>query len=480
MQDDTQGAESMEKDSVVGFSGYPPVPPPKPPSLKESEKGLDVFDDLQAFCDANFYVDVDDKLPIFLCSIGAHIFNTLNKCSRCDFDPEFGNPNDFKIPNCPLRHENAPFYTPMSRLADTRVHILIRGQKGSGKNVLIDLFCAEVTGLLYSAKADDLGIGFRTMIGPNSATEAGIFGSVNEDGEIVGRPLARETCGGFLCFEEFSSMVEASRKEHSTDMKNQLLTSLDSGRVNKGMRHGWVRYFTRYTMWAGTQPARFELESGLDRRFFIIDIEMTPERERAYKEAQNRQSMVTGKERAELAEKTLTLQKWFIHRMLEAVTNPPKSVKFDDTLQEWIMRDTVRSYEADLFRRLAIGYAMMQPTYEGGEVLEVKMDDRLQDILNTSLVMRRRVMDSDLALMKTTFWDSDLPKSQLIKEVSRMVTMGDYQSAKRWIDDNLLGQHWYREFIPSRDKRPGRKGVVCRFAANAHERDEYEWGGKNV
>lgn len=466
----------MEENKVVGFDGYPADTKYKDDML--TKDSLDIFDEVQKFCDANFYVDVDDKIPIFISSVGAHIFNSINKCSRCDFDPDFGNPDHFKIPNCPLRHNNSPIYTPMSRLADTRIHILIRGAKGSGKNVLIDLFCAEGTGLLWSQEADDLGIGFRTMIGPNSATEAGIFGSVNEDGEIVGRPLARELCGGFLCFEEFSSMTDASKKEHSADMKNQLLTSLDSGRVNKGMKHGWVRYFTRYTMWAGTQPARFELESGLDRRFFIIDIEMTPERERAYKMAQNRQVMMTNTERVRLAEKTLELRRWFITRLTDALLNPPSSVVFDEELQEWIMRDTVRSYEADLFRRLAIGYTMMQKDYKPNPKLIVKMDDRLRDILNKSLTMRRRVMDADLALVKTTFWDSDLSKSNLVKEITRMVTMGDYQSAKRWIDDNLLGQSWYREFVPSKEKRRGRKGVVCRFGAEAQKRDETEWGDR--
>jgi len=459
---------------VIGFGGDTRKSLP----LSPREKGLDIFNAVQSFCDSNHYVDVDDKVPIFLCSIGAHIFNCLNKCSRCDFDPERGNPDDFKIPNCPLRHNNLPFYTPMSRLADTRINILIRGPKGSGKNVLLDLFCAEGTGLLFSPDAD-LGVGFRTMIGPNSITEAGLFGSVNEDGEIVGRPLAREMCGGFLCFEEFSALTDAGRKEHSVDIRNQMLTSLDSGRVNKGMKHGWVRYFTRYTMWAGTQPGRFEMESGMDRRFFIIDIEMTAERERAYKMAQNKQAAMTREERISLADEVLRLRKWFQERQMDAVLNPPTSIEFDSSLEDWIMRDTVRSYEADLFRRLAIGYTLMQPEYKHESVLRVTLDDRLRSILDTSLVMRRRVMDADLALVKTTFWDSDLPKSALVKEVARMVTMGDYQSAKRWIEDNLLGQNWYREFVPSGEKRRGRKGVVCRFAADAQMKDRTEWGAES-
>lgn len=253
---------------------------------------MNIFDELQAFCDANHYIDVDDKLPVFICSVGAHIFNAINKCARCDFDPDKLPDGKFAIADCPLRHHNPPVYTPMSRLADTRIHILMRGVKGSGKNVLIDLFCAEGTGVLWNPDAD-IGVGFRTMKGPNSITEAGMFGSVNEDGDILGRPLARELCGGFLCFEEFSSLTDASKKEHSMDMKNQLLTSLDSGRVMKGLRGGWVNYNTRYTVWAGTQPARFELESGLDRRFFIIEIPMDDEREARYKKAQNLQANMT-------------------------------------------------------------------------------------------------------------------------------------------------------------------------------------------
>lgn len=155
-----------------------------------------------------------------------------------------------------------PFYTPMSQLPDTRIHILMRGAKGSGKSVLILMFLAEGTGLVYNSNAD-LGQGMRTMMGANSITEAGMFGSVDEEGDITGRPIAREMCGGFLGFEEFSSMSDASKKDHSLDMKNQLLTSLDNGRVQKAMRNGWVNYTTRYTVWAGTQPARFELDSDL-------------------------------------------------------------------------------------------------------------------------------------------------------------------------------------------------------------------------
>ena len=104
----------------------------------------------------------------------------------------------------------------------------------------------------------------------------------------------------------------------------------------------------------------------------------------------------------------------------------------------------------------------MQPVYRGGQPLFITMDDRLRTLLNLSLEQRRRVMDADLMLIKDTFWMRDLPKSQLVKEVSRMITMGDYQSAKRWIIENLEGQSWYEEFEPEKSGR-GRRGVICRI-----------------
>ena len=425
---------------------------------------MNIFEEVSGFARENHYVDVDDKLDVFVCSIGAHIFNTLNKCSRCDFDPlspYVDAEKDFTIPNCPMRHNNMPFYTPMSQLPDTRIHIMLRGKKGSGKSILILMFLAERTGLIYSDNAD-VGQGFNTMMGANSITEAGMFGSVDEEGNIMGRPIAREMCGGFLGFEEFSSMSDAAKKDHSLDMKNQLLTSLDNGRVQKAMKAGWVNYTTRYTIWAGTQPARFELDSGLDRRFFIIDIEMTPEKERQYKEAQHKQSNMGNEERIKLANKTIEIRNWVRTRMEDAVANPPQGVIFTDDVAEWIERPDVRSYEADLFRRICIGYHMMKEEWRGGEPLLITVDERLRKILDDSLAMRRRVMDADLELIRTTFWLRDLPKSQVVKEVSRMISGGDYQMAKAWIEDNLIPQRWYVEHESQKSGR-GRKGVVCRF-----------------
>ncbi len=418
---------------------------------------MDIFKTMDEYVRRNHYVDVEDKVPVFLCSIGTHIFNGLNKCGVCPFIPT-GDDSQFAIDACILRHDNRPIYTPMSHVADTRLHIVMRGIKGSGKSILINLFLAPRTGLLSNPANADIGLGFRTDIGAGSITEAGMFGSVDEDGNIMGRPLAREMCGGFLGFEEFSSLVDAAKKDHSTDMTNQMLTSTDDGRVKKVMKAGWVEYTTRYTLWAGTQPARFEMESGMDRRFFVIDINMTPQKELQYKMAQAKQASMPPHKRAELVGMADAMRDFFTERAMDVILNPPKGIYFDDEFNEWLFRPEVRSHEADLFRRLALGYAVMSPKYRGGDILRVMMTDQLREILDRCLQMRRNVMDADMLLIKNTFWDTQMSRSSLVKEVARMITGGDYQAAKRWIMDTLVHQPWFAEETPETTGR-GRRGV---------------------
>jgi hypothetical protein len=215
-------------------------------------------------------------------------------------------------------------------------------------------------------------------------------------------------------------------------------------------------------MWGGTQPSRLEMESGLDRRLFIIDIHMDLEKEAAYKKAQHKQSNMTRDMRAILASEVINIRNWINTRMLEAILDPPSGVMFTEELAIWLSRPDLRSYEADLFRRLAIGYSMLKEKWVGNEVLKIDLDEKLLALLESALVMRRSVMDSDARLIKEAYWMQDITKSTLLKEIARIITKGDYTAAKRWIDDNLVGQSWYCEYTP-KSKGRGRKGVMCRI-----------------
>ena len=142
--------------------------------------------------------------------------------------------------------------------------------------------------------------------------------------------------------------------------------------------------------------------------------------------------------------------------------NPPTGVAFSEDFEKWVMMESVRSYEADLFRRLAIGHAMMTGEWAGGGLLVIEMNDRLRRLLDDCLAMRRTVMDEDVRLVRTAHWEAEIPRSVLVKEVARMVCANDYQSAKRWIEENLVGQPWFHERRPKREGR-GRRGMACYF-----------------
>jgi hypothetical protein len=58
-----------------------------------------------------------------------------------------------------------------------------------------------------------------------------------------------------------------------------------------------------------------------------------------------------------------------------------------------------------------------------------------------------------------------------------MITNGDYQSAKRWLIENLESQTWYTEHEPA-VKRRGRKGVICRFGNLSESVENLQWGNK--
>jgi len=207
---------------------------------------------------------------------------------------------------------------------------------------------------------------------------------------------------------------------------------------------------------------------------------MSPDKEQKYKEAQNKQSSVTPKERAALATKSILMQEWFVKRALEVNLKPPTGITFSEEIMEWMVRPDVRSHEVDLFRRLCVGYTMMQEEWKGGHIV-VEMTPHLEELLESCLSMRKGVMEEDVNLIKTTFWNTEMTRSTLIKEVANMITDRDYQAAKRWVTSNLHPRQWYSEYKPPKKARGqgvrGPRGVKCFIGHRQIEVNaEKKWG----
>jgi hypothetical protein len=118
----------------------------------------------------------------------------------------------------------------------------------------------------------------------------------------------------------------------------------------------------------------------------------------------------------------------------------------------------------------------MRENYEGGKPMMIEMTPYLRNLLDQSLTMRRNVMDEDIRLVKNALWNTEMTRRNLLKEIARMITQGDYQAAKRWVEDNLMGHSWYNEYKQTKGGR-GRKGILAFIGYQATEKKQ-EWGGE--
>jgi hypothetical protein len=58
-----------------------------------------------------------------------------------------------------------------------------------------------------------------------------------------------------------------------------------------------------------------------------------------------------------------------------------------------------------------------------------------------------------------------------------MITNRDYQAAKRWVEDNLLGKPWYSEY-KAESKGRGRRGIKVYIGYRTNAKT-VEWGKAN-
>jgi hypothetical protein len=179
--------------------------------------------------------------PMFLCSMGAHIGNFHNKGIS----------------------EKNPFYTHMGTVPDMRIHLFLIAPPGYGKTIYIRFFTDKRYGILREALS---------CINQQSLTCKGLIGGFDRE-EVPMPGDAQIYADAIFGIDEFDHVVKAAAAEHSSDLENSLLDLLDSGQVRyrPGTRTP-LEYDSYITMFAGTQPERFSLSSGLTRRMAFVDM----------------------------------------------------------------------------------------------------------------------------------------------------------------------------------------------------------------
>ena len=291
--------------------------------------------------------------PYFVASVGCHLFNLYNQKEEVYYEAR-------EIPSL-------------------RMHILFVAPPGFMKTFYMRQFLMGKYALL---RKTGITIGLEQTI-----TGAGFVGTIyNTQGDIMLMDgAAKIYADGILGVDEFSAITRALQANFNSELDTQLLAALDHGNVYKRLGAGKIEYNTQMTLWAGVQPARFDLTSGMGRRFVYLVFFPTPQEAdellQAWWESKNRRPETSGLERIRSG--------WM---KLRGEMKKLRRVEFADDVLRMYRKLKLYPYEGSYFDRLLIGYHITAYGVEEKIRVSMKGDRVLERLVRTELDWRRQIM----------------------------------------------------------------------------------------
>jgi len=290
--------------------------------------------------------------PYYVCSAMAHLFNIKNKTE--------------------------PVYYEAGRIPDMRIHIMFVAPPGFSKSFWLEQFLRGNRSIFGTTSIQCAFEGTMT-----EAAWTGTIRFMDENKEPVIRPgAAHEFQTAILGIEEFSALTNMMKSQHSKLLDNALLTSLDSGWLFKRLAAGPIRYITHITLHTGTQPARFDLSSGLGRRFMFLLFNPSKGEMDEIKLARRRSQNILG-DSAALSEIRQRVR--YIQDSIKRI----QTVVFDRSIQKAFDTLPMPHYEEPLYERLFLGYTLA--TQDFNEHVVVKTDTESMRLLTQVVKWRRQV-----------------------------------------------------------------------------------------
>ncbi len=299
---------------------------------------------------------VREFAPFYISSLATHVFNIVNQSKH--------------------------IYVEAGIPVNTRQHILFVTVPGFGKSFLLRQFLDAPE---YSlVKGTDVECGFES-----SMTEAGLVGSIRPSTQPGGDPvktmgLMSTDANAIIGIEEFSAITNAAVQEHNAGLDAALLTGLDSGMVRKRLANGKLEYQTNLTMWAGVQPARYNLSSGLGRRFLFLNFTPTGSDVKEFKARRRAAKNV----RVDV--KVLNEFKKMLNIRFKEIRNNVTGIRYTQDFYVKMDKLNVIHYEEPIYERIALGYWLMRAEALRGTIY-ISMEPELGRILDLEHVHRKKV-----------------------------------------------------------------------------------------
>jgi len=319
---------------------------------------MGLYQDILDYLGESGLVFVRRFIPYFLASFGCHIFNIRNRL----FDEE----------ETPLA-----IYWENRRIPDMRLPIMMIAPPVFSKSTFLKHLLENFHGVFATV----VETFFKSYV-----SEAHLVGSVStskkqEKIEVVGFLELHPNC--IIGVEEFSTIIVAGKQEHSMGLDGVLLDWLGGSDIRKGLKAGDIGFKTNSTLWAGTQLGRerIELHGGMGRRFFFILFVPTRQDVDTLRDA------MVDVDNLPLDFKALGKLRTRLKNLVERVDRLD-GIYLTNELKDYF-RENLEPSEIPLFRKLSIGYAIMQEDFD--TVLEVGLDDELRRLMDTAMKWRRRI-----------------------------------------------------------------------------------------
>lgn len=268
-----------------------------------------------------------------------------------------------------LENQKREFYFEHGKVANLRTHVFMCAPPGFTKTLYLEKFLRGNTSIVGCSQLINCGF-------EGSMTEAAFTGTVKV---VNGDPIevkgaAFDSRLGIMGVDEFAALTNSMRQEHSVNLDNSMLTALDTGYLTKRLALGKIQYITQLTLFTGSQPMRFNLTSGLGRRF--IYIWFIP----SYKEEELIREM---RRKAKSLKPDLTLLDKVRRDVEEIVSNCGKiqNITFSEDVFKTLDELNVPHFEEVLYERMAIGYTISKcngATADGN--LHVRMTEELRGL----------------------------------------------------------------------------------------------------
>jgi len=307
--------------------------------------------------------------PYFISSVGCHFFNIVNQ----------------------QKH----IYTEAGLTVNTRLHIIFVAPQGQQKSFWLKQFLQTQNSIL---KGSNIRTDFELRM-----SEAGYLGTI-KFGEnnipIVKEGLCQEEMNSIVGIEEFSDlMTSMSAQDYNIGLENELLTTLDSGMAVKRLAAGKLEYTTNLTLWTATQPARYNLTSGLGRRFLFIFNVPT---EKGMMDLKMKRRAATD---IYIDESNLFEIKKELNQKLDQVSGNLNKIHFDKSFYDYMDRLNIVSYEEPIYERLSLGYHIMHQDTIDHEIT-ISPDATLKNLIKQEWGWRKRIKQGTEDSMVWTFIES--------------------------------------------------------------------------